>query len=199
MHPFSIDSHTVAVQNLIALRKAAVCAHWIPGVGLHVVQLGRPVLRVTAWEEPGPHSITPCEFRRDVLALAAADAEGLGGCFDLSGGRRIGIRMVAAPDLPVELAPHGLVRFGIDGEHGAYGFVTTVEPDVALDTPLDMLLDAPLDAVPVAYDRDAELDVTLVHAPFPLTDPAFAARVFARVVDLAAACAADEVATAFGH
>ncbi|MEM9036023.1 MAG: hypothetical protein AAGA99_08110 [Actinomycetota bacterium] len=100
----------------------------------------------------------------------------------------------------IEIEPQDLLRIDIGDGRGLFVFAAALDDldwaAAACDaepTPRNA------DAVRVDLDRDRDLDVTLVSARFPLTDGRREAEVRQVVVSLAAAYAAEEVASSLAR
>jgi hypothetical protein len=187
---------------LLRLRKAALLAHWLPGLGFVVSQRGRRLIRVATHGAPHPSQrcaaleLHPCEFRQFVLRLGAAADEGLGRSqlLDLD----TEFDLAHFTDATTELGPNGLVRAEVDGEMGVIGFACAIDIARAEATGLadggrhQVGDEASLD---VHFDHDRELGVTLVHRAFQLASERQEQRVFEVLLDLTAVYGAEEVAS----
>jgi hypothetical protein len=173
---------------LIRLRKAALMLHWIPDLGATIVQADRPQIRVarSGTAVPGVIDLHPCELRRVVVQLAAADDVGLAPLVGADPGLQI--RYFTGP--ATKLGPHGMVRHQVDPTHAVFAFPSLVHPDEMPATP-----DAAGTAIALDVDHDDDLGVSLVHRSFPTLDAAVEQHVFEMLYDAATACAVDELVT----
>jgi len=175
---------------LITLRKAAVMAHWIPGLGVRLQQ-GDHVMRVAAWQRdpstPG-QQISPCEFRRIIVGLCAADDVGLDAIFET------GVPLVLDwfTQNRTELSPLGLVRHRLACGYEVIAFPTLLAAD-AID---DHVHRSPTTTtefeVHVEHTRDDEVGVSLVHLTYP-PDEHTRRHAAALVDEMYARCTAHEV------
>ena len=183
---------------LVTLRKAALLAHWIPGLGLHVEQPGRPGLRVATW--PADTTSTdiefhPCEFRGLVLQRMQADVVGLAGLIVSDG---------AAPRIEhlttsgTSLAPHGLVRHELDETTAVLAFATLLDAEALTTVGLAAAARSAggSKAVRIEFSRDADLEVTMAHGTFTTGCGVHEQHVLDMVLGLAMTCGAEEVAAA---
>jgi hypothetical protein len=183
---------------LVALRKAALLSHWIPGLGLRIEQPGRPGLRVAAWPDDTASTdieFHPCEFRGLVLQRMQADLVGLAGLMATDGAAlRIGHITAAG----TAIGHQGLVRHELDEANAVLAFATLL--DISALTRVGLAAGAhpagSSNGVRVDFSRDEDLRVTMVHSTFATGCSVFENRVLEVVLDLATTYAAEEVALA---
>ena len=183
---------------LVALRKAALLSHWIPGLGLRIEQPGRPGLRVAGWSADTTSTdieFHPCEFRGLVLQRMQADLVGLAGLIATDGAAlRIGHITAAG----TTIGHQGLVRHELDEANAVLAFATLL--DVGALTRVGLAAGAhpagSSNGVRVDFSRDEDLRVTMVHSTFATGCSVFEDRVLEVVLDLAMTYAAEEVALA---
>ncbi len=112
---------------LVALRKAALLSHWIPGLGLRIEQPGRPGLRVAAWPDDTASTdieFHPCEFRGLVLQRMQADLVALARLIATDGAAlRIGHITAAG----TAIGHQGLVRHELDEANAVLAFATLLD------------------------------------------------------------------------
>jgi len=181
---------------LVALRKAALLSHWIPGLGLRIEQPGRPGLRVAGWPADTPSTdieFHPCEFRGLVLQRMQADLVGLAGLIATDGAAlRIGHITAAG----TAIGHQGLVRHELDEANAVLAFATLL--DVSTLARVGLAAGAhpagSSNGVRVDFSRDEDLRVTMVHSTFATGCPVFENRVLEGVLGLATTYAAEEVA-----
>jgi hypothetical protein len=183
---------------LVALRKAALLSHWIPGLGLRIEQPGRPGLRVAAW--PADTASTdiefhPCEFRGLVLQRMQADLVGLAGLIATDGAA---LRMEQLTAAGTAIAHQGLVRHELDEATAVLAFATLLDVDVLTRVGLDAgaYPAGGSKGVRVDFSRDEDLRVTMVHSTVATGCSVFEGRVLEVVLDLATTYGAEEVALA---
>ena len=183
---------------LVALRKAALLSHWIPGLGLRIDQPGRLGLRVAAW--PADTTSTdiefhPCEFRGLVLQRMQADLVGLAGLI-ATDGAELRIEHLTAAGTAIEY--QGLVRHDLDEATAVLAFATLLDVDVLSRVGLEAGAHPAggTKGARVDFSRDEDLRVTMVHSTFATGCSVFEGRVLEAVLDLATTSAAEEVALA---
>lgn len=178
----------------IALSKAAIMAHWIPELGLVIEQPGRRSLHVAQWPGPpgsGMLDLHPREFRQlvhqrsrrgPVVGLAAL----------LAGDGPITIHYLTKDFTAVEA--NGVVSHRLDAERCAFAFATLLDETalLRLDHPSAAIrFDGPMS---ISTDRDHDLGLTMVHCHQPIDDPVQMKHGSTMMFELAARCAAEEVA-----
>ncbi|MEM9653859.1 MAG: hypothetical protein AAGA65_17335 [Actinomycetota bacterium] len=188
-----------AVLDLSALRKAAVLAHWVPGVNLVVSQLGGPAIAVTA--DPtltiagAELRLRPCELRDQVLGLMAPAASAADRLFDL-GGPAIHIGVVTAPG--TQMDEEGIVLTSIDDKHTgiAHAFVVDrARADSVVPTPpKSVSCGWEADAVPLVEHLDEELGVVMVTCLYHTDDVGQATAAYGAVFDAMITGSAEEFA-----
>ncbi|MEM9036024.1 MAG: hypothetical protein AAGA99_08105 [Actinomycetota bacterium] len=185
-------------QNLVALRKAAVLAHWIPELDLQIHQVGSAGVRVAASRPPAGFrgaSVDPCEFRRLVIRVMAGEVGVAARELGLVLGHQLRIELHAGPGLLI--GAHGLVRAELDGEWGVLATaVLGHDGGAALASVTVDDVAPPDDTVQLDLDHDGQVDVTLLHASFPLRDRVRERIVLSALSAAAATYAAEEVALA---
>jgi hypothetical protein len=182
----------------VALAKAAVLAHWIPGVGLHVRQPGQLPLRVAAFDgqvDDGAVDLHPCAFRAEVLRCRRPHDAGL-----VDGaGPDASVAIDCFTDGVTRFGPGGLAQRPLDGGVSVVAFttLTTADPvevarrhDAAVVGPLPIEF-GHLQRIDV--DEDPDLGVTLVHCCLPSDDEVAEQAAFELMLDLMITCAANEV------
>ncbi|MEM7275837.1 MAG: hypothetical protein AAF547_22365 [Actinomycetota bacterium] len=167
------------VRDLLALRKAAVLAHWIPGLSLVVDCAATGTVRVSAdqWSaDPWP-TVHPCEFRRTIVQLRASAEVGLAPPLD-EAGDGLRIDMIGAPG--TEIDESGLVVARFDPEHSVIAFATS----------------GPVDGARWAVETspDDDLGIVLVHRAFPTEDDEAAGQAQELVFRAMVESAAEEIA-----
>jgi hypothetical protein len=183
---------------LVALRKAALLSHWIPGLGLRIEQPGRPGLRVAAWPAEATSTdieFHPCEFRGLVLQRMQADLVGLAG--PIAGdGAALRLEHVTAEGTAVLY--QGLVRHELDADTAVLAFATLLDVDALTKLGLAATARPSVrrNAVRVDFSRDEDLDVTMVHSTFTTGCRVHEEHVLDTVLGLAMTCGAEEVALA---
>lgn len=177
-HGRSVDG---GIDRWAALRRAALAAHWMPGIGLLITQTDHPTLRVATWASETPDGSTievhPCEFRR--LLIRSADAV------------LCGFEGLIADDGDVEIQ----VFTGPDVQLGAFGLMRAdLEPDRRV---LALVLDGDARAMASEHglhaDLDEELDATLVHVCFDPQHGVVEHQAFEALVDVASQAAATSL------
>ena len=183
---------------LVALRKAALLSHWIPGLGLRIEQPGRPGLRVAGWSPDTTSTdieFHPCEFRGLVLQRMQADLVALAGLIATDGAAlRIGHITAAGTTIDHQ----GLVRHELDEANAVLAFATLLDVEALARVGLAAGAHpaGSSNGVRVDFSRDEDLRVTMVHSTFATRCSVFEDRVLEVVLDLAMTYAAEEVALA---
>ncbi len=184
---------------LAALRKAALLAHWVPGIGALVAQHEAPPLGVAVADVQQHCSavlLHPCEFRKVVIEQWS----GRGGSAALLDvyRRAISVRLFASAD--TRLGPQGIVRHQLAVGNAVYAFATVLraaERAKCRDQSGASAASAVCDGVEICFDDDLELDAALVHGMFDDEDRQRAGRVLDVISHLCAVYAAEEVAALF--
>ncbi|MEL6981143.1 MAG: hypothetical protein AAFO29_01835 [Actinomycetota bacterium] len=190
--------------GLLAVRKAAVLAHWVPGISLLVSQPDWPGVMVstTPWDmgDGWWMPVDPCTFRREV------------GCLPGRPSGIVGPRLGAEDtDLRIEVVTSGSTRFDdaglfslpFDEHHSAVGF--SVLASIGLrraavsgqpETPTCLWdVDGPPQLL---QNVDADLGVKLISCCYPSTDELRASLAREAMLEAMLSAGADEVATVAG-
>ncbi|MEM8926479.1 MAG: hypothetical protein AAGD35_23480 [Actinomycetota bacterium] len=190
---------TEAALDLVALRKVAVLAHWVPGVNLVLSQDDGPTIAVTADERLEFDTtclvMHPCEFRRQVLQLMSADEVGLGPSFGLGHGA-IHIGVVASPGAVMH--DNGLIVARFSENHSIVAHATVVDRASLASRPVTSPPRScawPLDDIPVAEDVDPDLGVVLITCGYADDDPTRASLAYGAVFDAMVTSTAEEMST----
>lgn len=180
---------------MLQLRKAALLAHWIPGLGVFVRQHDQDLIRVAPHRaHPSvprcPLEFHPCAFRQFVVSFADDETWPL---HPLDPTDDVDLRVFTVG--PTAVGLDGVVRAAIDNDVGVVGFacaldLATVEQVAAQrhEPGGETLPDR------VHFDHDLDLGVTFVHSAFQLASPADECRARDHVADLGISCAVEEVA-----
>ncbi|MEM7322957.1 MAG: hypothetical protein AAF531_07720 [Actinomycetota bacterium] len=191
--------------GLLAVRKAAILAHWVPGISLLVSQSGWPGLQVTTtpWDMGDDAWLTvhPCQFRHEVCALPETPSTVVGPTLGTDDS-----------ELQIEVVTSGLTRFDdaglftvpFDTHHSAVGF------SMLSEVPIDLELEAggtdhratcqfPIDQQPdLTQNVDIGLGMKLVTCCYPTEDLQRAEAAREAVLELLFTAGADEVAMVAG-
>lgn len=179
--------------TMLHLRKSALLAHWIPGLGILVRHHGRDVIRVAPHRaHPSvpayPLEFDPCAFRQFVVSFAD-DETWPPHPLDPADG--IDVRLFTVG--PTEVGLNGVVRAAIDSDVAVFGFACALDLATAQRVARERDDRACALRDRVHLDHDPDLAITLVHGTYQLASPADERRVHDHVADLGIACAAEEV------
>lgn len=192
MRYISRDRSAASDQALLALRKVAVLAHWVPDVGVLVTQSDRPPLRVGTADPPGGFdgvAFHPCEFRNLIAGRISGSEHGLAPLIDDSASNAMQIELYGGPR--VALLDNGLVRFQFDEEHAVLAFATISS---ATDGKLRCTSEHRVES-----STDVDLDITLLHCAFPTDGPTQEGQIHDHLFDLLVSAAAEEVSTSLAE
>ncbi len=164
MSPNSDSSARVAAT--CALRKVAVLCHWVPGVGVQVIQERRDPLCVAAFDVEVQRRSTlmsPCGFRRALVASLTERSGSIAGLIDLDEP----LTVSAFTDPTTTLTDAGIVLHRLDEVRAAMAFPTLVGPDSCVEMRDECL---GMCTTRLDFERDAELGVTLAHTTVDYRD-----------------------------
>lgn len=193
-HPLA--ERVSGTRRLPALREAALLAHWIPDLGFHLTQPGRPTVRVASWPPPDDFRgvcIGPCEFRSTLVRSLTGECAGLASIVDDT--PEASTEIVKVTRNRTTLGPLGLVRHEVNAATGVLAFATCAS-EVDLLDPGTPTPPRPEDRC-VGVDHDAQLGVALVHACFVLDDEQTEGHAYRAVVEQAVTLSVDALTS--GH
>lgn len=171
-------------QEFVALRKAAILAHWLPGLSLLIRQQREPVLAVTTESQVaadhGCGELHPCEFRRQVIQMMTSDRAGLPPDFG-DGGLSLQIEVVTGAATTFDNS--GLVITMFDRWHSVVGFPTLSVADPSRSPLEPGSCQWPLVDAPVAEEVDLGLGAAFVCCTYPTSDPRRADLAYAAVFE----------------
>ncbi|MEM8620102.1 MAG: hypothetical protein AAGF73_10295 [Actinomycetota bacterium] len=190
---FGSDDHPGGV--LAAICKAAVMAHWMPGVGLCVHQPQQPSIRVAAFGGDRGFDglqLDPCSFRAHVREWIVRDGIGLGHLDQPLGS----VTLDLFTDGSTGLHSAGLAERRLDDDHSVMAFptLTLANPQAQarrLRTDAQLQPDSLPALINVADDID--LAVSFVHCTFDHHHATARDQVIDALFDVMAVCSADEV------
>lgn len=191
--------HSIGVySDLLAIRKAAVMAHWVKGLSLMLLRSSRPTLLVTVDEQlttTGRHlRMHPCDFRREVGLLMGSESAILGSTSDLGRGN-MQLEIITCEKARFEDA--GLVGTGFDDHHSMVGFVTTTSAVEDLRHQNHKTCEWDLSKPPpLLLNVDDELELTMVTCSYFTEDVQRAELAYSAVFDAMITASAEEFATA---
>ncbi len=186
--------------GLLAVRKAAILAHWVPGISLLVSQSDWPGLQVTttpwAMDDGWWTPIDPCRFRREVCGLPERPSPVVGhslGADDAA----LQIEIVTSGTTSYDDA--GLFTLPFDEHHSAVGFPMladiSVGPTLTEGSPESPTCRWDIDERPqLLQNVDAELGVKLISCCYPTDDELRAHLAREAALDALLSTGADEVA-----
>ncbi|MEM9516818.1 MAG: hypothetical protein AAGA42_18365 [Actinomycetota bacterium] len=190
---FRGDDHPGGV--LAAISKAAVMAHWMPGVGLCLHQPQQPSIRVAAFGDDidfdGVH-LDPCSFRAHVREWIVRDGIGLGHLDQPLGD----VTLDLFTDGATELHAAGFAERRLDDDHSVMAF-----PILSLTNPQAQARRLRTDAqgqperrpILISVSDDIDLAVSFVHCTFNHRHATERTHVADGLLDVMALCSADEV------
>lgn len=188
-----------AAVDLLAVRKAAVLARWVPGISLAIGRDGGPTVLVTDDDRlsvsRAMERIDPDRFRRQLAEAISGHDTTVGRLLGL-GRHEVHIGVITAPGTVLD--DNGLVVAALDDDQSVLGFVTVfgLGPGLAADRPVD---DGPGrcdwigDEVPIVEDPDDALGMTMVSCRYRTDDARQSVLAYEAMLDAMVASGVEEV------